>query len=128
MELKSRDVLKIKTISKNNKYNVDKEHKFFGKTYNLYQYDGTVFTVNADDEFVSWKDEGKLYSVDLKESTRQVEDRNTGALVDVRSFQLVGCTNIAQEKAMAETDAALNYIHTQFNPAKVDESLYASLA
>lgn len=128
MEIKDRQVLKIKTVSKGNKYNVDKDHKFFGKTYNLYQYDGTVFTVNSDDEFVSWKDEGKLFSADLKEGTRQVEDPKTGALVDVRTFQLVGCTNIAQETAMATTVAQLNYIHTQYNPAKVDESLLASLA
>ena len=127
MEIKGRDVLKIKTVSTGNKYKVDKEHKFFGQSYNLYQYNGTVFTVNANDEFVSWKDSGSLYSVNFNEGTREVTDAN-GVLVTVPTYQLVGCTNIAQETAMATAEARLDYISTKFDPAKVDAELFESLA
>ncbi len=127
MEIKGRDVLKIKTISKENKYKVDKEHKFFGQFYNLYQYNGTVFTVNANDEFVGWKDSGSLYSVNFTEGSREVTDAN-GVVVTVPTLQLVGCTNIAQETAMATAESKLNYISTKYDPAKVDESLLESLA
>jgi hypothetical protein len=127
MEIKGRDVLKIKRVSTGNKYNVEKEHKFFGKTYNLYNYNGTGFTVPSDDEFVGWKDSGALYSVTFTEGSREVTDSN-GVLVTVPTLQLVGCTNIAQETAMATAESKLNYISTKYDPAKVDESLLESLA
>jgi hypothetical protein len=128
MEIKSREVLKISQVQANKSYKEGTKPALEGKTFNLYQYNGIVFSVPSDNEFVQWRNDGKLYSVNFTESTRQVEDPKTGAVITVPTLQLVGCTNIAQEKAMAETDAALNYIHTQFNPAKVSENLYESLA
>ncbi|MTW08733.1 hypothetical protein GM524_12755, partial [Streptococcus pneumoniae] len=71
MEIKARQVLKIKTISTGNKYDVEAGHPFHGKTYNLYQYDGIAFTVKSDDDFAKWRDAGILFSVDFAEGTRE---------------------------------------------------------
>ena len=73
MELKARQVLKISTVSTNVKYNVGEDHSMFGQTFNRYQYNGIVFTVNTDNEFCKWKENGELFSVDLLEGTREKE-------------------------------------------------------
>ena len=124
-EIKGRDVLNIKTVSTNNAYNVEKGHRFEGQTYNLYQFDGVVFTVNSNDEFAKWKDEGILYSASFTEGTRMREI--DGQQVEVKTLQLTGCTNINQEKSMARAEREINYFLTEFDPAKVDENLLAQL-
>ncbi len=109
LEIKGRQVLAIKTISSNNPYKVtDKEHKLFGKFYNLYQYNGVVFTVNSEDEFVDWKANDKLYSVTFTEGSRDVEI--DGAMTKAATLQLVGCTSNAQEINMAQTEKTLRDI------------------
>lgn len=126
MELKSRQVLKIKTISKNNPYNVEEGHSLYGKTYNTYQYDGIVFTVNAEDEFVTWKDQGALFSVDLKEGKRFREI--DGQEVEVDTLQLTSCTNINQETAMARAESLLAKIYRDAETTNVEEDILSSLA
>jgi hypothetical protein len=121
LEIKGRQVLAIKTISSNNPYKVDKESKLFGKTYNLYQYNGTVFTVNSEDEFAAWKNSGKLYSVTFTEGSRDVEV--DGALTKVATLQLVGCTNIDQEVSMATTEATLRKIYKDEEVVAVNDSI-----
>ena len=121
LEIKGRQVLGIKTISSNNPYKVDKESKLFGKAYNLYQYNGTVFTVNSEDEFVDWKNGGRLYSVTFTQGSRDVEI--DGALTKVATLQLVGCTNIDQEVSMATTEATLRKIYKDEEVVAVNDSI-----
>lgn len=126
MELKGRQVLKIKAISTNKKYNVEEGHPFYGQTFNTYQYNGIAFTVNSNDEFVKWRDNGELFSVDFAEGTREREV--DGAMVTVPTIQLVGCTNIHQEVSMAKAEATLAKIYRSADTTEVSEDLLSSLA
>lgn len=125
LEIKGRQVLSIKTISSNNPYKVDKESKLFGKTYNLYQYNGVVFTVNSEDEFSAWKNSGKLYSVTFTEGSRDVEI--DGAMTKVATLQLVGCTNIDQEVSMAQTESTLRRIFKDEEAVAVNDDVMSAL-
>jgi hypothetical protein len=118
MEIKARQVLKIKTISTGNKYKVEEGHPFFGQTFNVYQYNGIAFTVNSNDDFAKWRDNGELFSVDFAESTRQKEV--DGSIVDVPTLQLTGCTNIKQEVSMAKAEATLSRIYRDAEITAVD--------
>lgn len=119
LEIKGRQVLAIKTISSNNPYKVDKESKLFGKHYNLYQYNGIVFTVNSEDEFVNWKDGSRLYSATFEESMRDSKD-SEGNEIKVAALQLLSCTNIDQEISMATTEATLRKIFKDEEAVAVD--------
>jgi len=118
MELKARQVLKIKTISTGNKYKVEEGHPFFGQTFNVYQYNGIAFTVNSNDDFAKWRDGGILFSVDFIESTREKEV--DGSIVKVPTLQLIGCTNINQEVSMAKAEATLSRIYRDAEITAVD--------
>lgn len=126
MEIKGRQVLKIKTISSGNKYNVEEGHPFFGQTYNLYQFNGIAFTVNSKDEFVQWRDNGELFSVDFVEGSREREV--DGQLVKVPTLQLVGCTSTKQEVAMARTESILNKIYKDAEVTEVNDELLAAIS
>lgn len=125
MELKARQVLKIKTISTGNKYNVEEGHPFHGQTYNLYQFDGIAFTVNSNDDFVNWRNSGQLFSVDFKEGTRDREI--DGQLVKVPTLQLVGCTNINQEVSMAKAEAVLTKIYRDAETTEISDDVMSEL-
>jgi len=118
MEIKARQVLKIKTISTDKKYDVVEGHPFFGQTFNVYQYDGIAFTVNSNDDFVKWRNSGELFSVNFAESTRQKEV--DGQMLDVPTLQLTGCTNIKQEVSMAKAEATLSRIYRDAEITAVD--------
>ena len=127
MELKGRQVGKIKTISTGNKYNVEEGHAFYGQTYNLYQYNGIAFTVNSKDEFVQLKDSSKLFSVDFVEGTREREI--DGQMVKVPTLQLTSCTSIDFEVSMAKTESILNKIYREAETAtEISEELLNSLS
>lgn len=125
MEAKARQVLKIKQISAGNKYKVEEGHPFHGQEYNVYQYNGIAFTVNANDEFVKWREAGKLFSVDFTEGTRQREV--DGQMVDVPTLQLVSCTSIDQEVAMARTESVLAKIYRDAETTEVTDEVIADL-
>ena len=125
MELKGRQVGKIKPISTGNKYNVEEGHPFYGQTYNLYQYNGIAFTVNSNDEFVKLRDANKLFSVDFVESTREREI--DGQMVKVPTLQLVSCTSIDFEVNMARTESVLSKIYRDAETTEVSEDLFAEL-
>lgn len=108
LEIKGREVFNVVKISANNPYNVDKDHKFHGKTFNTYQYNGIAFTVNNDMDFAQWKDSGKLYSVRFEEGSRDVEV--DGKITKANTLQMLSCTNIDQEIQMAETEKTLRNI------------------
>lgn len=120
LELKGREIFKIKTIASDMPY--DKDSKLAGQTYNRYSHNGIVFTVNSADEFVQWKNSGKLYSVDLMPGTRTNDEGET-----VDTLQLVACTNIDQETSMAKAESDLNKIYRDASPVTVSEDLLASL-
>ena len=122
IELKGRQVLKIKTVSTGNKYKVDKDHKWFTSSFNNYSFNGTVFSVNQDDEFIAWKNSGKLYAVDLKTGTRTNDDGES-----VPTLQMVSCVNVDQEIAMAQTESTLNKIFNGDAVEAISEDLLASL-
>ena len=125
MEIKGRQVLKIKEVSVNNKYSVEEGHSLFGQTYNLYQYNGIVFTVNTKDEFVQWRNSGELFSVDFTEGTRDKEV--DGQFVKVQTLQLVGCTNLKQEVSMAKAEAVLARIYRDAETSEITDDLLAAL-
>lgn len=118
MEIKGRQVLKIKTISTGKKYDVDETHSFYGQTFNVYQYNGIAFTVNSNDDFAKWRDSGSLFSVDFTESTREKEV--DGSMVKVPTLQLIGCTNINQEVSMAKAEQVLARIYRDAEITEVD--------
>ena len=118
LEIKGREVFNVVKISANNPYSVDKDHKFHGKTYNLYQYNGIAFTVNNDMDFAQWKDSGKLYSVRFEEGSRDVEV--DGKITKANTLQMLSCTNIDQEIQMAETESALRRIFKDEEAVAVD--------
>jgi hypothetical protein len=125
MELKGRQVGKIKTISTGNKYKVEEEHPFYGQTYNLYQYNGIAFTVNSNDEFVQLKDKSKLFSVDFVEGTRDREI--DGQMVSVPTLQLTSCTSVDFEVSMAKTESILNRIYRDAETVEVSDELLNAL-
>ena len=108
LEIKGRDVLRVKTISKGKNYDVAEDHSFFGKTFNTYQFNGIVFTVDSKDEFVDWKDNGRLYSITFIPGERKKEV--DGTMVSVPTLQLASCTNVDQEISMAQTEKTLQDI------------------
>jgi len=116
INLKGRDVLKIKALPGVFDYKEDTKMK--GKKYRRFSYNGAVFIANTEDEFVTLKDSGKLYSADLQLTM----DGEKAVLT------LLNQTSSTQEKEMAKTESELNYILNSFNPAKVDESLLNDLA
>jgi len=125
MELKARQVLKIKSIATGKPYDVEEGHPFYGKTFNVYQYDGIAFTVNSDDDFVKWRDAGSLFSADFKEGSREKEV--DGQLITVPTLQLTSCTNINQEVAMAKAESTLNKIYRDAETTDVAEDILAEL-
>ena len=125
LEIKGREVGKIKTISTGNAYKVEADHKFYGQFYNLYQFNGVAFTVNSNDEFVALKDSGKLYSVDFVEGTR---DRDVdGQMVSVKTLQLASCTSVDFEVTMAQTESTLRKIYKDEEVTAVTDSLLSAL-
>ena len=121
LEIKGREVFNVVKISANNSYNVDKDHKFHGKTYNLYQYNGIAFTVNNDMDFAQWKDSGKLYSVRFEEGSRDVEV--DGKITKANTLQMLSCTNIDQEIQMAETESVLRKIFKDEEAVTVNDDV-----
>ena len=116
INLKGREVLKIKSLA--GIFNYDKDSKMNGKTYRRFSYNNAVFVVNTEDDFVTLKESGKLYSADL-ELTMQG---------DKAVLSLLNYTSSVQEKEMMKTEAELQFILNSFNPEKVDSSLLNELA
>ncbi|NBW33714.1 MAG: hypothetical protein EBR30_01515 [Cytophagia bacterium] len=125
LEIKGRQVGKIKTISTGNKYNVDETHPFYKQTYNLYQLNGIAFTVNSNDEFVTLKDSNKLFSADFKQGTREREI--DGQMVQVPTLQLTSCTSVDFEVNMAKTESVLNKIYRDAETGEVNDDVLNSL-
>ena len=92
----------------------------------MYQFNGTAFTVNSEDEFAQWKDNAKLYSVTFTEGTRDREI--DGQLVKVPTLQLTSCTSVDQEISMAKTEKILQDIFKDEPAEKVSESLLNALS
>jgi hypothetical protein len=124
MEIKGRQVLKIKTISSNNPYKVENDSKLYGQFYNVYQLDGKVFNVNTKDEFVQWRDSGLLFSADFAESSyeREVD----GKIETIQSLRLVTCTNTKQEIAMAQCEAMLTKIYRDVEVTEVSDDVLSA--
>jgi hypothetical protein len=118
MELKGRDILKIKLLFADKSYDVVEGHRFHNQKYNTYTFDGKPFNVNQNDEFVKWRDSGILYSADFKPATYQKEI--DGEMKDFESLQLLTCTNLNQEVAMAKGEALLNRIYRDAEITAVD--------
>ena len=119
INLKGRDVLKIKRQAGIFNYNDDSKMK--GQKYYRYTFNGAVFITNTEDNFVALQESGKLYSADLELGPDPKDEKK---LV----LSLMNYTSATQEKEMAKTEAELNYILNSFNPEKVDASLLNELA
>ena len=114
IELKGREVLKIKAIAGELPY--DAESKMNGQFYRRFSYDGAVFIANTNDNFCQQYDKGELYSADLM--LTKVDDR----LV----LTLLNNTSNVQEIRMAETEGTLNRL-ANFKPEKVNDELLSAL-
>lgn len=116
LNLKGREVLKIKSLAGTFKY--DEKSKMAGQSYRRFAYDGAVFVANTQDEFCSLFDNGKLYSADLN---LEVDgDRST--------LSLLNTTSTDQEINMARAEATLNSILTNFTPEVISEELLQDIA
>jgi hypothetical protein len=125
MEIKGREVLKIKLLFADRPYDVEEGHRFHGQKYNTYTFDGKPFNVNTNDEFVKWRDSGILYSADFKKGTYQKEV--DGVMQTLDSLQLLTCTNRNQEIAMAQTEQVLNRLYRDAEIKEVDENVLNEL-
>jgi hypothetical protein len=125
MEIKGREVLKIKLLFADRPYDVEEGHRFYGQKYNTYTFDGKPFNVNTNDEFVQWRDSGILYSVDFKPATYQKEVE--GVMQTFESLQLLTCTNRKQEIAMAETEKVLNRLYRDVETTEVNDEVLNGL-
>jgi hypothetical protein len=129
-EIKGREVLNVRTISTGNKYDekiVTKDHRFFGTTFGLYQWDGVAFTVNSKDPINEWISTGILYSMTFEDAMRTKKDDN-GIESQVRNLTLVSATNTDQEIKMAQTEATLLAIFKSAPVEAVDETLLAAIS
>ena len=116
LNLKGREVLKIKALAGTHKY--DEKSKMAGQSYRRFAYNGAVFVANVQDDFCALIDSGKLYSADLN---LQVDgDRSTLSLLNV--------TSTDQEINMARAEATLNSILTNFTPEAISEELLNEIA
>jgi hypothetical protein len=125
MELKGRQILKIKLLFADKPYDVEEGHRFYKQTYNTYTFDGKPFNVNTNDEFVKWRNEGILFSADFKQATYQKEV--DGVMKDFESLQLLTCTNLNQEVAMAKAEATLSKIYRDAETTEVNDDVLNEL-
>ena len=114
IQLKGREVLKIKALA--GEFDYDKDSKMKGKKYRRFSYDGAVFVANTEDSFCNQFDKGELFSADLQ--LTKVDDR----LV----LTLLNNTSSSQEIGMAKTEATLNRI-ANFKPEAVSDELLDAL-
>ena len=129
-EIKGREVLNVRTISTGNKYDekiVTKDHRFFGTTFSLYQWDGVAFTINSKDPINEWISNGILYSMTFEDGMRTKKDEN-GVESQVRNLELRSATNTDQEIKMAQTEATLLAVFKSAPAEAVDEKLLASIS
>ena len=127
LEIKGREIYKIRPVAhlQNKKYDVEEGHPFYGQTYNTYTFQGKTFNVNSNDEFVQWRDSGKLFSVDFKETTYEKEI--DGELKTIESLVMLSCTSSAQEIAMARTEDLLNRIYRGAEITEVNDDVMSEL-
>lgn len=125
LEIKGRQILKIKTLFSNKPYNAEEGSPLHGQYYNTYLLDGKPFSVNTNDDFVKWRDAGVLYSADFKPTTYEKEV--DGEIKTFDSLQLVTCTNIKQETAMASAEYTLAKIYRAAETGDVNEDVLSSL-
>ena len=99
LKLSGEDVQDIRVIRSGLPYKViDPTKPNFGKTYSQCQVNGVVFTVNDDDEMLSWRKSNDLFSVNLKESEETVDITASDGSVTatkVKRLQLVGARSIS---------------------------------
>lgn len=112
MEIKGRQVLKVRLISEGHDY--DKESKMKDEKYNRYVYNGKVFICNAKDPFVKVQKAGKLYSVEL--------DAN-----EEGQLSMVGWTSTDEEITMAKTEATLLSFSASLADAQLDDATVEAL-
>lgn len=118
LEIKGRQVLGIKALANGKKLPYGKDTKLAGKFYNQYVYDGIVFNVNTEDDFVTWKENSKLYSVTFDQTFADKEVE--GVMTKVPALNLNFCTNIDQEISMAQTESTLRKIFKDEDAVAVD--------
>jgi hypothetical protein len=116
LNLKGRDVLKIKALPGELDY--DKESKMKGKKYRRFAYDNAVFVANTEDAFCKQFDEDKLYSVDLL--WEQDGDK--------AQLSLMNNTSIDREINMARAEATLTSIMHNVKAEAIDEALLDALS
>lgn len=101
-------------------FNYDDKTEMKGQSYRRFKYNNTVFVVNTQHEFCKFYDEERLAMVKLV----PVPDEKDPAVIRLQLD-----TAVSQEKLlrMDKFQAQRKYIHTSFDPAKVDASLLSTL-
>ena len=127
LEIKGREIYKIRPVAhlQNKPYDVESGHPFYGQTYNTYTFQGKTFNVNSNDEFVQWRDNDKLFSVDFKETS--YEKDVDGELKVIESLVMQSCTSNAQEISMARTENLLSRIYRDAEVTEVDDDVMSQL-
>lgn len=116
LTLTSEDVLDIRLIASGLKYDekkVDKDHRFFGKTYSNYSYEGIGFPVKEDDEFISLREANDLFLVKLLKGERSVDVEDAEGnktTVKKATYQLVGTRSGKGTLVMRQLEAQLDAV------------------
>lgn len=102
-------------------FEYDEKTEMKGQWYRRFKYNNTVFVVNTDHEFCKFYDEERLAMVKLV----PVPDKKDPAVIRLQLD-----TAVSQERLLKndEFKAKRKFIHSKYDPTKVDESLFASLS
>ena len=111
MKLQGLDCSEITKISNGHAYKTGQRAEE-GKTYSRFRYNGIVFTVDDDNDFITLHKAGKLSRVTFVEGTRKVEtvDEETGDVVtnDVPTLTFDSCISTEQEMNYKRHTVALS--------------------
>ena len=122
LTLTSEDVLDIRLVASGLKYDAEKVkegHRFFKKTYSNYSYEGIVFPVNEDDEFISLRNNKDLFLVKLLKGEREIE-LDDQSKVKKATYQLVGTRSGSGTLVMRQLEAQLDAVSADdYKQAKV---------
>lgn len=131
MKLQGLDCLEIVKISNGHAYKTGKRAEE-EKTYSRFRYNGTVFTVEDDSDFIELHKKGALSRVTLVEGTRKVESVNeeTGEVesTDVLTLTFDSAISTEQEMSYRKHTVALSALDRIATEPVSEELLSALLA
>ena len=107
IEITGAQIFRLRVLESNRPYSQDSALK--GQTYSRVSYNGTVFTINDKDPFLTDLKAGKVHTAFLLETQDNIEDAN-GNSSTVTRLQFDGYASNAQMIGMTNTEAVLQSI------------------